>query len=104
MGTGYVVESWCKSHRVGPMDPLEPQHIGPRGPPIASWTTDCSVWSMDCVLRPVDHRTPKSHKGPKSPKMALNQDNSKLAIVMAKAQNHWNGPKWPQGPSYSIFQ
>ncbi|MBW0575374.1 hypothetical protein O181_115089 [Austropuccinia psidii MF-1] len=99
--------SFSMGQKVGPMDPLETQHIwvegasnsrhGPQTANQGPLPTECVPWPADC-------RTPINHIISKRKEMALNQKISRLAIVMARTKNHQYRPKWSQSHSWAIFQ
>ncbi|MBW0494407.1 hypothetical protein O181_034122 [Austropuccinia psidii MF-1] len=59
MDPGHIGEVVVHVHFNGPMDPLEPQNMGPVWP----WGT--LITPMDCGVRTVGHT--KDQKGPKKP-------------------------------------
>ncbi|MBW0483950.1 hypothetical protein O181_023665 [Austropuccinia psidii MF-1] len=86
--------------RLGPIDPLKPQHNWVQGASNSPHKQQHMVHGP----QPADHRTPEDQMNPKRPEMALKQEVSRLAMVMARTKNHKNGPKWPQSHSWAIFQ
>ncbi|MBW0546683.1 hypothetical protein O181_086398 [Austropuccinia psidii MF-1] len=78
---------WSMGHKVGPMDPLEPQHIWAQGVILV-------VWDSNSLHGPqtIGHQNAyRAKKGPK-PKISKN--------------GHGDGqdPKWPQGHFWTFFQ